>query len=299
MGESCEKKNRSRIVTTIKINIPRRLLIFRWVKSLLLDVPGTMAELPMQLRLPSVKILMDYQSTDAKLQLLHLWTNLKTNTIAQIPSEQLTQLTNLLDWFQLSPNDVPFIDFFDWKGVRYYLPTAHFENGKAIEYPIADDFYNNFVETEEKKHLICLVATICRPINHDPQEIITNGDRRINLNSRDEALHRAEALEGLPDEILMAVKLYFEGVKLYVSETYGHWLFPKTEQTDEDTGGLNFGWWGAYQNAAEANVFGNLEQVYQTRFHTVCVWMIRKKDAADQREQQQNFQTAKEESNGE
>ena len=96
----------------------------------------------------------------------------------------------------------------------------------------------------------------------------------------------------------MAVKLYFEGVKLYVYNTYGEWLFPKTEG-EQTSGGLNFGWWGAFQNVAEANVFGNLEQVYQTRFHTVAVWMIRKQDAADQMEQQQNFATAKNEANGE
>lgn len=217
-----------------------------------------------------------------------------------IPALEMGKLTETLNWVNLAPSPEPIIPSFDHRGITFHFPKEKFENGRAIEYPIADDFYSDYCESNEKKHLVRLAATICRPESNDFKSIITRGDKRIPLLSREEAIHRAEILKDLPDEILLTVKLFFEGIKQYVHDTYGHWLFPQTNPEEENgSGGLNFGWWGMYQDVAENGLFGNLQQVYQSLFHDVAIYLIRKKEAYNQQLQKQNFAEANAEANAE
>ena len=46
----------------------------------------------------------------------------------------------------------------------------------------------------------------------------------------------------------------------------------------DESGQINFGWWGKYIEIAESGVFGNLDQVYAARFYDIIVFLIQKKE---------------------
>lgn len=215
-----------------------------------------------------------------------------------LPADDLICLTGQLKWATLQPSAEPIVEKFTHCGVTYFFPKKDFANGAAIEYPIADDFYKKYSESETEadrvKFLTLLVATICREENPDHAQKITRGDERIPLNSIDEAKHRAVALENVQVGVLIAAKLYFEGVKLLVFQTYGEWLFPKGEKNEaEEDNRTEMGWWTAFLDVAASGPFGNLEKVYQTRFHVVALWMSRNQKRRNDLQQQQNFERAK------
>src|SRR5690606_26772363 len=140
----------------------------------------------------------------------------------------------------------------------------------------------------------------CREENPDTAAALRRGDKRTLLNSREEAEARAERLAGLEPYLQFAVLLYFAGLKEYIYKTYKAWLFEDDDDDiEEEKDGdeedddepvqreaapaqPDFGWWGIYQEAAEAGLFGRLDQVYQASFHDVAMWLVRQRIKADE-----------------
>jgi hypothetical protein len=196
-------------------------------------------------------------------------------------------LYEALAWMALNPSATPAVRSFAHRGIAYHLPEENFRNGRAIEYPLADEFYTKFLETNNESDLLKLTATLCREAK---DTIAQEGDIRVPLTTRSEIEQRAARMKGLPVEYQMATLLYFSGVKALVHKTYGKVLFEQEtegEDVPQKKGSL-FGWWGIYMDLAE-NIT-NLDKVYQMNFHTVCLMLVKKKKDADDREMQIKLQ---------
>lgn len=207
---------------------------------------------------------------------------------------KLATLVEGLPWLNIVPIDQPIQKQLYYRGIRYRMPAAKFEDGTAFTFALADDFFNAYMEGDEEA-LLHLFATLARPLRCG---------QRKPLISRDEALRRSRWLKRIDPTWLAATWMYWAGVKAFVHSTYGSWLFQQTEQEEEDeeetspqgpdtgaSAGPDFGWWGKYMEVAETGVFGNVKQVHQTNFHDICVFLVKKE--ADHRRQKADMDAAK------
>jgi len=207
------------------------------------------------------------------------WPHLKPDDVAA--------MTMNMDWLKASGTceTLPFTSFVVW-GTRYYLPAAKGGNISCLEYPIADDYYKACFTDPTKVRL--LVATLCREANPDKQARVSQGDVRVPLQSRAEVERRAQRMgNAIPNEVAAWALMYMSGLKQYIHKLYGAYLFDHEDEDEADeeddnllllqgqSNGPNFGWWGVYQQVAESGVFGPLKEVYQSNFHTVCIYLVR------------------------
>lgn len=278
----------------VEININYRS---RWRRNrrLSFHLPESWSEIPEHIRFDSVLILSRFRGEEAQLRLLRLWTGIKKNIILGLTPQHLASILRVLDWV-FAKDAKPYVSTYLHKGVTYYYPSEQFETGTAIEYPIADAYYRDYLEHGNPDDLIKLTATLCRPRKRNEADIIKTGDPREILASRDEAEARAKQLTDLPEEVQMMTFLYFDRIKALIHSTYGDYLF-KGSDDEQDGGGLNFGWWSTYMDIAETGVFGNYEQVLQANFHTLCMFLAKRKSESDAREQKMNMAEAKQEIN--
>lgn len=210
--------------------------------------------------------------------------------------EAVAAFAGALAWMLPRPDcgpDQPF-EYFDHRGIRYHLPAPSGENLACIEYPLAEEYFNRMQEEgQAEKALLLLVATLCRGHDYKPERIRRRADRRRPLYTRTEVEARAAELEGLHPAYQAHVLHWYVGLKQYVHRTYKNWLFEEPEEEEEDEAGEstshqsnqspNFGWWGIFQDVAEAGTFGrSVEEVLQAPFHDVCVWLVRQRVKAEE-----------------
>jgi len=177
----------------------------------------------------------------------------------------------------------------------YLFPTPKGENISAIEYAAAEDYYKR-LDGGDGEALLLLAATLWRERDSDGRAALRRGDWRVPLFDKAEVEARALRLKDAPPEMLMQALLYFIGLKMYVHRVYRTWLFEGEEEEEEEDNptpdsspkregkrgsGPDFGWWGVYQYAAEVGAFGTVKEVYQTPFHEVCVFLVRKRMEAE------------------
>jgi hypothetical protein len=217
-----------------------------------------------------------------KLRAMRRLTGLGWWQFRQLSPAHIGTLATGLDWLRIQP-----ITFFPRTTYRsiYRLPEPKFSDGTCLQFALADEFFQEYQDGNDQA-LLHLFCTLARP-------------RRSTalLADRDEVLRRGRFLRRLPAEWVAATWMYWAGVKEYVYHTYGPWLFQAPAEDDEpdnprgpDTGdtGPNFGWWGRFMDVAESGVFGSLEEVHRTNFHTLCVFLVKKE--AEHRRQQQEIQ---------
>lgn len=208
--------------------------------------------------------------------------------------------SSALAWVKAEP-DCLAVPVASWTvgGTAYHLPKAQGFNVTCLEFALADDFYQRFLDDKSEATLRSLVATLLREGDADPESVLRRGDVRAPLYSLDEVAARAERLKKLPAEAHLATLLYFAGLKAYVHRLYGTWLFDADDDEEEDPthdpspegeggdGLPNFGWWDVFQATAEIGLFGPVEDfyprpsVYQTPIHTLCQHLVRKRVEAE------------------
>ena len=237
--------------------------------------------------------------------------------LSAISPDDTRAIIGLLSWMRPTADckSIPFPSF-QHRGITYHFPKPKGSNVTCLEYPLADEYYLRFYHSAQgdAEALLLLVATICRESEPDHAAAARRGDPRVPLNSRAEIEARALRLAGLPAYMQFAALLYFAGLKEYVYNTYKAWIFeeedvddPEAETPDEDddedeyeaapeqaparASGPDFGWWGIFQDAAEAGLFGTLDDVYHTSLHNVAMWLVRQRVRADA--QRQQFSTIK------
>jgi len=214
-------------------------------------------------------------------------------------AEEVAALAGVLAWMQPAADcdTIPFPSF-EWRKLTYHFPKPTGENLTCIEYPLADEYYLQFVQDGNDSALLLLLATICREECYDRHRVMREEDYRVPLHSRAEVIARANRLRGAPVEYQMSALLWYAGMKQYVHRVYGPHLFdlddeddndetttddndetpdndPNDETTNDDSAG--FGWWGVLQDVAEAGLFGTMKEVYQASFHEVCMWLVRQR----------------------
>lgn len=220
--------------------------------------------------------------------LLPRWVRLRISAL------DFAALAHLLSWTKAEADcDVVPVPSFQHKYVTYHFPKPKGENLVCIEFPLADEYYQQFLDDNaNERALMCLLATLAREQNYDTEAVLRQGDARIALHSREEVEARADRLRGVPGEYCLQALLWFAGMKGYVHRVYGPWLFEQEDEEEEDApsgspeggenaGSPNFGWWGIYQGVAESGVFGTISQVHQAAFHDVCVYLVRKRVEAE------------------
>lgn len=264
----------------IRITLPRRW----WTnKTYSRELAGAWTDLDDSSRLFCIKTLLAADEMAAKIKILQRLLDLPKGVFFALSDDNLSALVDKLDWMKLEGVAAPIVRHFKWKGKIYHLPKAKFEDGVAIEFPMADRFLEAFTKTGEVADLMKLVGTLAR--EKMPTTPIFKKSPRALLLSREDAENRAEILRGLPLETAMSVLLYFVGIKEYIAQNYGQFLFDEDEEDDVNIQSAtahfpNFGWWSAYLQIAESGVFGNYEQVLQTNFHRVIMFLIEKRKEA-------------------
>ena len=212
--------------------------------------------------------------TDAEWQLLVLgfdqWKNLK----------------NLSSWVFEQPFDGKPFDYFDFEGVRYYLPEPHFADTTALELSIANMLYLEFAHPEnpDLTALDRLIATFCRPARADLEAFGLssewNGDIRTPYN-QPRANTVAKHFATLDTATKVAFLSYFEAMNRdFLNEYSGLFGDSKEEPRYQD----GTGWLIILKNVAKSGIWGNFEVVCHQPARTVWAFML--DDVLDDRQQQ-------------
>ena len=251
------------------------------------QLPAGWSDVPLKLRQPVLKALL-LPGHRGKVEALFLLLKIPKWVFFSLPPVVVADLLKYLKWLNKLTVTEPLLPSFQHRRRTYFMPKAKLENGKAIEYPMADDFYNEYLESGDREKLVMLLATLAREKGVGS----TLSDPRCKLTSREEVVARANRLDDIPDEILQACLMYFAGVKEYIHQIYGAYLFERPVDPDEDEedeffksieeSQPSFGWWGRFLDIAEAGVFGDYPAVLQTNFHTICIYLVQQKVRNDE-----------------
>lgn len=214
-------------------------------------------------------------------------------------------LSKQVAWIHGPAGPQSVIPYFRYRREKYLFPKPKAETWTALEYALAEDMFEgvfnpDHTEQQQVEHMLQLTALVARERNPNRAQVLATGDERAPVRSREEVIDRTHRLVGLPPEYQHAALLYWLGVKEYIHNLYGQWLFQGEDQADTDdldtdpepnpASGNLFGWWGLYMDVAEKGVFGNLEAVHHTNFHTVCMFMVKQVQASRDMKQEMRRQ---------
>lgn len=208
-----------------------------------------------------------------KLEAMRLLTGLSKAQFRRLDREEVTTLSLGLPWLDGAPISEPLRTSFRWRWQRRYWPQEAFADGKCLAYALADEYFTDAVQGKGAEALtaaIRLVATMARP---------RKGLYLRAPESREQVEDEAERLRGIAPEQSLYAMLYWAGIREGIDARYGDYLFRGAPTDSLGSSVPSFGWWSAFQGVAEGRVFGNLDQVYQTDFHEVCQFMVRKEAA--------------------
>lgn len=279
----------------IEITLPTRPWWRPRAKVYRRDLPASWTEVAPARRLPLFRALLTGPGALGRLRAIRSLLRLPKPVFLGLADDDLAALLDAASWLDMQPTPEPILPSFEHRGVRYYAPLGHGLNLVALEYPIADEAFGNILRDAGDEAQRLLVATLYREANPDEDAVVRRGDIRAPLLTRWEAEARAKRLEGLPREICDAVLLYFAGVKLYVHKAYGAHLFEQPDDDDPEAAQQaattpSLGWWGVYFNLAQDGPFGrNVEEVYQTAFHDVCLFLVDRKRQEERMKIQQRM----------
>lgn len=257
-----------------------------WGREYRRDLPLSFAEVPQSRLCSLIRVLL--QGDENRIFAAEVLLDLPRAILALIPTEDWGWILYNMEWCKLEPSAIRPRLYFVHDGVQYWFPADNFQNGTCLEFALADDFYNAYVEHGSPQDLRKLVATLCREKKESLAERLRTADNRIPLLSRAEAEARAKRLDTLPEELAAMVLFYFAGVKQQIAEIYGEWLFdndedePDEHHTPTPKSGPMFGWWSVFFDMAE-NIT-NLPTVYQTSFHTLCMMLVERRKRAKEQE---------------
>jgi hypothetical protein len=210
---------------------------------------------------------------------------------------QWETMKNFCAWIFEKPFQGKPFDFFDFEGIRYYLPAANYANSTALELSLGNMLFMEFAHPTEPDTTAIdrLIATFCRPEREDLAafQISTdwNGDIREPYN---QARMEATAKRFLDLDIATKVAFlnYFEGMNTDFLEEYSS-LFGKTTTTPRYQDGT--GWLMILKTVAKGNVWGGFDNVCRQPARTVWAFML--DDVLDERAQQAELDKQYEDAN--
>ncbi len=239
--------------------IPRRKL-HRVIKLIISD----------QLIRSQGKIVTDQRATSGALICLLL--DLPMRAMRKIPANQFELLASTVNWMQFdTENTTPLVDYFEHEGEKYHGPSRDMLNCRALEYAIADEYYNSYLIDGKIADLYRLTATLYRTAKDDHDPV----DQRQPLRSKAETMFFGESLTDLPEIYHIAALHFFSACKRKIGETYAQ-VFEATG-SESISSGIDFGWYGVFMDVAESGIFGNLSQVQQSNIHTLLQYLLKKR----------------------
>lgn len=270
----------------IEINIPRRFWRDKIIKR---RIPQTWHDIGSdKVRLRCLRIVALLNRMDARVQVLSLLLDLPKSVFLALSDDNITALSNHIEWIFAEPDTTPLIASFEHAGIRYHLPEKDFANGIAYEFALADDAYNEWLtDTKSPAPLILLVAILCREAKTQQSDIDKSGDIRIELLTEYQAQARAKQLTNLDFSVALAVLRYFQAVKKKVHESgvaLGIFERPKPIQNPDDESNALHGWWTTFRNIAKTGVMGSEEQVWRVGFWRMFAFLQEEKKRADDME---------------
>lgn len=265
----------------IRIDLGRRNFWLLGRKSFRRDLPTSFQEVPAARRLVLLRYLIQHPEQAGRIKAMQHLLRIPPRIFKGLNDLDIAALLDLCPWLAITESPAPILPEFTYRRTRYIAPAAHGLNLVGLEYPIADEAFEKYMKTGDIEALNLLIGTLYREQNYNEQAVARRGDERLPLLSRWEAEGRAITLAGAPVETKVSALLYFAGVKQYINKAYGQHLF---EQPDDDDAPLvpsttpGLGWWGVYFNLAIDGPFGrNVEDVYQTSFHDICLYLVERK----------------------
>lgn len=269
------------------------------------QLPEDWSEVPDKLRLPCLKELY-YQDRDTAIaQNLIRLLRLPRKLYRHFSIGVIYDLRQQIEWMRFLERATPPITEFSHNKVKFYFPKPILENVTALEYAIADDLFQEYMNQGDRQHLIELAALLCRPGNDDKDEVQTTGDPRTPLIGRGQLKSLARHFDDLPEYLLLCILMFFIGCRKKIHEMYAGWIFPKPQDETSDEqeisrseqnekhkweSGYLFGWHSVFMDVAQNGVFGSLEQVHKTPFHTICMYLVQQKKYQEMREIEQRKQ---------
>ena len=200
--------------------------------------------------------------------------------------QQWNELKAKVAWvFELPVSHKPF-DYFDFEGIRYFLPEPFYTNTSALEVSLANLYFLQFAHPTEPDlgAIDKIIATLCRPKRSDlllfQASEDWNGDSRETFN---QARMEATAIKfaGLDMATKVAFLSYFEQINTAFLESYAE-LFGSS--SDEPRYKDGTGWLIILKNIAKGGIWGTFDNVCKQSAHTVWTFML--DDVLDTREEQ-------------
>jgi hypothetical protein len=271
---------------TVALNIERRGRWWRQRKSWRQGLPSCWSEVPASRRQDFFRLLCSEPSERALPEIARQSLGIPARWWRHLDALHVAALTGPLAWMEpkADASDVP-VPYFDHRGKRWWMPSAKGGDLTCIQFLVADGAFESACAGDADATTL-LLAALCRGHDYDLAA--------VPLRGRGEAEYRKAALDGVADEVKVAALLYFAGVKAYIHQTYGAWLFEDEEEGEDedeqeeddyedeavDEGsvrreGPQFGWYGVLQDVAETGVFGTLKDVQQAALHDVLVYLVR------------------------
>lgn len=226
----------------------------------------------------------------------------------QIHDLDMGAMAGQIEWTSPNPDAtvIPLKSFWH-QGIRYVFPIAKGGNVSCVEFALCEDYYRE-LDAGDSDALLRLSACIWREADTDEREMLKRGDERVKLHSKEEVEARVARLAGAPPEVHLQALTWWIGMKQLVNKIYGSWLFEQDEEDDDDdetdapssakasaSRGPDFGWWGIFLDVAESGTFGTKDQVYQESIHDICIFLVKKRAAANQAPEPQTSQKPSEE----
>ena len=199
----------------------------------------------------------------ARLKIIRKMSGWPMRLLWQVDPLDLYFIQASLDWIEQPTHVMPFPSLYVGND-QYDLPGDGFENATCLQWALADEYFQA-IGTGDEAAAMNLAAVILRSKTNDRKDVAAT----------------AKELADIQATYLAALVSYFAGVKAYVHKVYGAYLFKKDDDEEQPTG-PQFGWWGVFLSVAESGTFGTYEQVLQTNFHTLCVYLVQKQQEAEE-----------------
>lgn len=191
--------------------------------------------------------------------------------VKKMTTDHLAQLFLIVDWdFMNHPPLEPIIKSYK----SYLFGEAKLKKASALEFQMADKYFNEYIKTKDDKCLSYLFHTVARKAA-TKEEHFRKEDKRQALKSQTLIEATADAEGPLPKHVKEATVMYVFANLTWISNTYGKVLGGGDTESD------GLGWTSTFMSIAESRVFGNLEAVYDENIHNLFTYMIKKKREAD------------------
>jgi hypothetical protein len=251
-------------------------------------LPQSWADMNQKDKIEAIRFIFLLGDEEGRAAILKKILNLPEYVWQTMGMDDKADLLSKLDFMSLKASTIPVFQSFIHKQEEYHLPKPDFINGATIEFIIALDYFHEYGESQDTHELLKLVATLARERRVNEADNVRFGDVRIPIHDNsDEAETRALKFKTLPNEIVISVLRYFEGVKKMIHDLGVESDLWKNPQNDTKTAHSEvalYGWRTILRNLG--GTISEYDRLCQRPFWEVFQILQEKKAANDALEAQ-------------